>query len=123
MTTKTQATVDDLYHVPENGKAEIVNGELVLMSPTGSVLGRAAGEIFISLREYERRVGGGYAFPDNVGFMSIFLTDVLLAPTPHSSKESYVAGSSLKVRRSLLLRSEATKTMDQQQKFKWLQSE
>ena len=69
MTTKTQATVDDLYHVPENGKAEIVNGELVLMSPTGGVPGRAAGEIFISLREYERRVGGGYAFPDNVGFI------------------------------------------------------
>ena len=69
MTTKTQATVDDLYQVPENGKAEIVNGELVLMSPAGGVPGRAAGEIFISLREYERRVGGGYAFPDNVGFI------------------------------------------------------
>ena len=69
MNTKTQATVDDLYHVPENGKAEIVNGELVLMSPTGGVPGRAAGEIFISLHEYERRVGGGYAFPDNVGFI------------------------------------------------------
>src|SRR4029079_12791405 len=69
MTTKTQATVDDLYRVPENGKAEIVNGELVLMSPTGGVPGRAAGKIFISLHEYERRVGGGYAFPDNVGFI------------------------------------------------------
>jgi len=69
MSTKTQATVDDLYHVPENGKAEIVNGELVLMSPTGGVPGRAAGKIFISLEQYERRVGGGYAFPDNVGFI------------------------------------------------------
>ena len=69
MSTKTQATVDDLYRVPENGKAEIVNGELVLMSPSGGVPGRAAGEIFISLREYERRMGGGYAFPDNVGFI------------------------------------------------------
>lgn len=69
MNTKTEATVDDLYRVPENGKAEIVNGELVLMSPTGGVPGRAAGEIFISLREYERRAGGGYAFPDNVGFI------------------------------------------------------
>jgi Uma2 family endonuclease len=69
MSTKTEATVDDLYRVPENGKAEIVNGELVLMSPTGGVPGRAAGEIYISLNEYERRVGGGYAFPDNVGFI------------------------------------------------------
>ncbi len=69
MTTKTEATVDDLYRVPENGKAELVNGELVLMSPTGGVPGRAAGKIFISLHDYERRVGGGYAFPDNVGFI------------------------------------------------------
>jgi Uma2 family endonuclease len=69
MSTKIEATIDDLYHVPEDGKAEIVNGELVLMSPTGGVPGRAAGEIYISLHEYERRVGGGYAFPDNVGFI------------------------------------------------------
>src|SRR5262244_2904245 len=69
MTAKTEATVDDLYRVPEHGKAEIVNGELVLMSPTGGVPGRAAGKIYLSLNEYERRVGGGYAFPDNVGFI------------------------------------------------------
>jgi Uma2 family endonuclease len=68
-TTKTEATVDDLYRVPENGKAEIVNGELVLMSPTGGVPGRAAGEIYLKLTDYEERVGGGYAFPDNVGFI------------------------------------------------------
>ena len=69
MRTKTEATVDDLYRVPEHGKAEIVNGELVLMSPTGGVPGRAAGKIYISLYDYERRMGGGYAFPDNVGFI------------------------------------------------------
>jgi len=69
MSTKTEATVDDLYRVPEHGKAELVNGELVLMPPTGGVPGRAAGEIYVSLREYERRTGSGYAFPDNVGFI------------------------------------------------------
>jgi len=69
MSTKTEATVDDLYRVPEQGKAELVNGELVLTPPTGGVPGRAAGKIFISLSDYERRVGGGYAFPDNVGFI------------------------------------------------------
>src|SRR5262249_3531267 len=69
MTAKIEATIEDLYRVPEHGKAEIVNGELVLMSPTGGVPGRASGQIFISLRDYERRVGGGYAFPDNVGFI------------------------------------------------------
>lgn len=69
MSTKTEATVDDLYRVPEHGKAELVDGELVLMSPTGGVPGRAAGKIYISLNDYERRVRGGYAFPDNVGFI------------------------------------------------------
>jgi Uma2 family endonuclease len=69
MTTKLEATIEDLYRVPDHGKAEIVNGELVLMSPTGGVPGRASGEIYISLHVYEREVGGGYAFPDNVGFI------------------------------------------------------
>jgi len=30
MAAKTKATVEDLYHVPGDGKAEIVNGELML---------------------------------------------------------------------------------------------
>jgi len=69
MSTKTEATIEDLYNVPDKGKAEIVNGELVLMPPTGVVPGRASGEVYISLRDYERRTGSGYAFPDNVGFV------------------------------------------------------
>ena len=69
MSIRTEATIDDLYRVPDNGKAELVNGELVLMSPTGGVPGRAAGRIYRSLDDYERLVGGGYAFPDNVGFI------------------------------------------------------
>ncbi len=69
MSPKTKATIDDLYHVPEHGKAEIVHGELILMAPTGGVPGRAGGDIYMSLRQYERRTGGGYAFPDNVGFL------------------------------------------------------
>jgi hypothetical protein len=47
MTTKVEATVEDLYQVP--GKAEIVNGELVLMSPTGAAPGYAGDEILASL--------------------------------------------------------------------------
>jgi Uma2 family endonuclease len=69
MNRKTNATVEDLYNVPEHGKAELVNGELVLMSPTGGIPGLAGGEIFVSLRVYARRTRGGYAFPDNVGFV------------------------------------------------------
>ena len=69
MSIRTEATVDDLYRVPDHGKAELVNGELVLMSPTGGVPGRAAGRIYRSLDDYERSGGDGYAFPDNVGFI------------------------------------------------------
>ena len=64
-----EVTVDDLYHVPENGKAEIVNGELVLMTPAGGLHGYTAGEIFASLREYARGTKCGIALPDNIGFI------------------------------------------------------
>jgi Uma2 family endonuclease len=69
MTTKIQATIEDLYHIPDNGKAEIVDGEIVTMSPTGGRPGRAGGKIFISLDDYESTHGGGFAFGDNVGFI------------------------------------------------------
>jgi len=69
MPIKTQATIEDLYRVPENGKAEIVNGELRLMSPTGALPSRAAFEIAVSLRAHARRTGVGRAFPDNTGFV------------------------------------------------------
>jgi Uma2 family endonuclease len=68
MSTKTKATLEDLYHVPDNGKAEIVNGEVITMSPTGYLPGYAGGEIFASLREYARRMKTGLATPDNVGY-------------------------------------------------------
>ena len=45
-----------------------MNGELVIMEPTGFLPSYAAGNIYASLREYQRRVGSGYAIPDNAGF-------------------------------------------------------
>ena len=69
MSTKVEATIEDLYHVPEDGKAEIVNGELVPMSPTGDLPGSAALEIVVSLRELARRTNSGRAYGDNVGFI------------------------------------------------------
>lgn len=67
--TRDDDTLLDLYRVPDHGKAELIGGRLVLMSPVGGVPGRAAGRIYRSLDDYERSVGGGYAFPDNVGFL------------------------------------------------------
>lgn len=68
MLTKSRATLDDLVRVPDNGKAELVNGELVLLMPTGDAPGYAGDEIFVSLREYARRTGRGRAVGDNKGF-------------------------------------------------------
>ena len=64
-----EATVEDLYGVPDNAKAEIVNGKLVLMPPTGIEPGYAGDEIFVSLREYARRTRRGRAVGDNKGFL------------------------------------------------------
>ncbi len=66
-TIKRGATVKDLHRV--DGKAEIVHGELVLMSPTGDMPSRAAFNIALSLRDYERRTRLGRAYTDNVGFI------------------------------------------------------
>jgi Uma2 family endonuclease len=65
MPTKTQATIEDLYRI--QSKAELVNGEIVHMSPTGDLPARAGGSIYVSLRALER-MAGGRAYPDNVGF-------------------------------------------------------
>jgi Uma2 family endonuclease len=68
MSIRTEATIEDLYGVPENGKAELVNGEIIEMPPTGGASGRAGGKIYLGLDAYEQSTKSGYAFPDNVGF-------------------------------------------------------
>lgn len=67
MTQAKTATVDDLMRV--SGKAELINGAIVEMSPTGSLPGYAADEIFASLREYARQTRSGYAIGDNKAFV------------------------------------------------------
>src|SRR5713226_1793230 len=69
MSMRTRATIEDLYNIPGNGKAEIINGEIVRIMPTGGMPGRASGSVSLSLHSYERERGGGYAFGDNVGFI------------------------------------------------------
>ena len=48
MASKVEAVIEDLYRVPEDGKAEIVDGEVVLMPPTGDLPASAGGEVFAS---------------------------------------------------------------------------
>jgi len=68
MSTKVRATIEDLYELPGHAKAEIINGEIHLMSPTGDLPNRAAGAIYISLRQYESKIKNGRAYSDNAGF-------------------------------------------------------
>lgn len=70
METKTETTIEDLYHAPNDyGTYEIVDGRLMHMPPTGFGPGRASGRIYASLLRYEEQTGAGYALPDNVGFI------------------------------------------------------
>jgi Uma2 family endonuclease len=64
--TKPAATIDDLYKIKQ--KAELVNGEIILMPPTGDEPNRASGSIYVSLRQHEKKIRKGRSFTDNVGF-------------------------------------------------------
>jgi Uma2 family endonuclease len=67
MATRTEATIDDLYRV--RSKAELVNGEIVHMSPTGGLPSYAAGEVVNSLHSFAKRMNHGYAITDNAAFI------------------------------------------------------
>ena len=66
MGARAKATIDDLRRV--EGKAEIVDGEIVLMSPTGAAPNDAAFEITASLKAHARLTGRGRAVGDNAAF-------------------------------------------------------
>ncbi len=54
--------------IETDGKAEIVNDQIVNLMPTGGKPSYAAGRIFLSLAFYEEATGG-IAFGDNAGFL------------------------------------------------------
>jgi Uma2 family endonuclease len=60
------ATLDDLARV--TGKAELIDGRIELLMPTGRKPGRVAGRIYRSLDDYATLSRRGEAYPDNVGF-------------------------------------------------------
>jgi Uma2 family endonuclease len=64
--TLTERLIAELYKV--NGKAEIVGGRIVMMSPTGDMPSSAGGFIYASLLLYARQ-HGGRAYPDNVAYL------------------------------------------------------
>lgn len=67
MIIRKPATIDDLYQI--DGKAELVNGEIEFMSPSGGDPNYAALQIVISLQTYSEHVKKGFATSDNAGFL------------------------------------------------------
>src|SRR5438093_7155946 len=63
---KTRATIEDLYKV--EGKAELVNGEIVHLPPAGDDPNVAGGHIFVRLYDYAQRTKQGRAYTDGAGF-------------------------------------------------------
>ena len=71
MATLTKDSATDLLFeqlMKIDGKAEIIEGEIKKIMPTGEEPSLASGEIFAFLREFARRTGIGRAFPDNATF-------------------------------------------------------
>jgi Uma2 family endonuclease len=64
--TQTAATLDDLYRV--DGKAELIDGRIVHLMPTGRRPSRVASRIFRSLDDHAEATGLGEAYSDNTGF-------------------------------------------------------
>jgi Uma2 family endonuclease len=65
-TTQPRATLEDLYRT--EGKAELINGRIVPLMPTGVRPNEIAGNIYVSLRQQCKQTGKGHAFTDNLGY-------------------------------------------------------
>ncbi len=83
-TVQTPATLDDLACVSD--KAELIDGRIVFLMPTGRKPGRVGGRIYRSLDDYATASGRGEAFPDNVGFV---------VPRLSSGRQSFAPDASL----------------------------
>lgn len=66
-TTTRDTLVEKLYEI--DGKAEIINDEIVEFMPTGDLPSQAALEIAFHLRQYARETGRGRAYGDGAGFL------------------------------------------------------
>jgi Uma2 family endonuclease len=60
------ATLDDLAQV--EGKAELINGRIVPLMPTGHLPNQIAGEIFFCLKLHVKATGRGTVYTDSMGF-------------------------------------------------------
>ena len=61
------ATIDDLRRTKH--KAEIVNGELLVIGPSAGGPGTATGNIIFSLHQHEERHGGGCVYTSRLTYL------------------------------------------------------
>lgn len=61
--------IEELYRLPDNMKAEIIDEAIMPISPAGGLPSLVSGLIFASLLEYVRNTGRGVALPNNAGFI------------------------------------------------------
>lgn len=78
-----RATLADLAQV--RSKAELIDGRIVSLMPTGFLPSRIALRIARSLDDHAQRIGSGYAFADNVGYAVPELTSGRESFSPDAS--------------------------------------
>ncbi len=81
--TRPMATLDDLYLI--KSKAELIDGRIVLLMPTGRRPSRIAARIFRSLDDHAAATGHGEAYTDNIGFTVPRLTSGRQSFSPDAS--------------------------------------
>ncbi|MHB8645052.1 MAG: Uma2 family endonuclease [Thermomicrobiales bacterium] len=101
MATKTEATIEDLIHAPDDEMYELIDGKLVRMSPTGFSPNLVAGEIFVALRAYARTTSSGYAMTDGIAYIvnlphrRSFSPDASFARSAPENRMRFVDGAPL----------------------------
>jgi len=70
MATRTRMTAHDLWRMGEGDvRRELVNGEVIEMTPVGGIHGRVTGRFYRRIADHVDRRGGGEVVVGDVGFV------------------------------------------------------
>src|SRR4051812_29859225 len=61
-------TAEELFEMGDIGRWEVIDGEIVRMSPSGAEHGNVAGNVFALIREFVKQRGLGRVFAAETGF-------------------------------------------------------
>jgi Uma2 family endonuclease len=61
-------TIEDLYRVPDNRAAELIDGKIIVLPYLEALPGRATGRILVGLLAYTRQRGWGEPFGGKIGY-------------------------------------------------------